>query len=32
VWAEHLSEEVKRRFYKNWYKAKKKALIGRAHV
>jgi len=26
VWAEHLSEEVKRRFYKNWYKAKKKAF------
>lgn len=26
VWAQHLSEEVKRRFYKNWYKAKKKAF------
>jgi large subunit ribosomal protein L3e len=26
VWAEHLSEEIKRRFYKNWYKAKKKAF------
>ncbi len=26
VWAEHLSEEVKRRFYKNWYKAKRKAF------
>lgn len=26
VWAEHLSEELKRRFYKNWYKAKKKAF------
>src|ERR1700761_1583063 len=26
VWAEHLSEEVKRRFYKNWYKSKKKAF------
>jgi large subunit ribosomal protein L3e len=26
VWAEHLSEDVKRRFYKNWYKAKKKAF------
>jgi large subunit ribosomal protein L3e len=26
VWAEHLSDEVKRRFYKNWYKAKKKAF------
>jgi large subunit ribosomal protein L3e len=25
VWAEHLSDEVKRRFYKNWYKSKKKA-------
>ena len=26
VWAEHLSEEVKRRFYKNWYKSKRKAF------
>ena len=26
VWAEHLSDEVKRKFYKNWYKAKKKAF------
>ena len=26
VWAEHLAEEVKRRFYKNWYKSKKKAF------
>eukprot|EP00877_Chromochloris_zofingiensis_P007950 jgi/Chrzof1/3408/Cz12g24070.t1 len=26
VWAEHLSDECKRRFYKNWYKAKKKAF------
>ncbi len=26
VWAEHLSEEVKRRFYKSWYKSKKKAF------
>lgn len=26
VWAQHLNEEVKRRFYKNWYKAKKKAF------
>lgn len=26
VWAEHLSEEVRRRFYKNWYKSKKKAF------
>lgn len=25
VWAEHLSDEVKRRFYQNWYKSKKKA-------
>jgi len=24
VWAEHLSEDCKRRFYKNWYKSKKK--------
>merc|ERR1712093_413186 len=23
VWAEHLSDEVKRRFYKNWYRSKK---------
>jgi len=26
VWAQHLSEEIKRRFYKNWYRAQKKAF------
>jgi len=26
LWAEHLNDEVKRRFYKNWYKSKKKAF------
>lgn len=26
VWAEHLSDECKRRFYKNWSKSKKKAF------
>lgn len=26
VWAEHLNDEVKRRFYKNWYRSKKKAF------
>ncbi|KAJ3171144.1 60S ribosomal protein L3 [Geranomyces variabilis] len=26
VWAEHLSDEIKRRFYKNWYRSKKKAF------
>jgi len=26
VWAEHLSADVKRRFYKNWYRAKRKAF------
>jgi len=26
VWAEHLSDEVKRRFYRNWYRSKKKAF------
>jgi large subunit ribosomal protein L3e len=26
VWAAHLSDEIKRRFYKNWYKSKKKAF------
>lgn len=26
IWAEHLNDEVKRRFYKNWYKSKKKAF------
>ncbi|CAG8564724.1 10279_t:CDS:2, partial [Dentiscutata heterogama] len=26
VWAQHLSDEVKRRFYKNWYRSKKKAF------
>lgn len=26
VWAAHLSEDVKRRFYKNWYRSKRKAF------
>jgi len=26
VWAEHISEECKRRFYKNWYRSKGKAF------
>lgn len=26
VWATHLSDEIKRRFYKNWYSSKKKAF------
>ncbi|KAG8903135.1 60S ribosomal protein L3 [Tulasnella sp. 403] len=26
VWADHLSDELKRRFYKNWYCSKKKAF------
>jgi large subunit ribosomal protein L3e len=26
VWAQHLDESLKRRFYKNWYKSKKKAF------
>jgi large subunit ribosomal protein L3e len=26
VWAEHLSDDCRRRFYKNWYKSKKKAF------
>lgn len=26
VWAAHLNEELKRRFYKNWYRSKKKAF------
>ncbi|KAK0556362.1 60S ribosomal protein L3 [Tilletia horrida] len=26
VWAEHLSDGVKRRFYRNWYRSKKKAF------
>jgi len=26
VWASHLGDEVKRRFYKNWYKSKRKAF------
>merc|ERR1712002_1393531 len=26
VWAEHLNEECRRRFYKNWYKSKRKAF------
>ncbi|XP_037795961.1 60S ribosomal protein L3-like [Penaeus monodon] len=30
IWAEHLSEECKRRFYKNWHKSKKKAFTNAA--
>jgi large subunit ribosomal protein L3e len=26
VWAEHLNDEFKRRYYKNWYRCKKKAF------
>jgi large subunit ribosomal protein L3e len=26
IWAQHLSDECKRRFYKNWYKSKRKAF------
>jgi len=26
VWAQHLSDECMRRFYKNWYRSKKKAF------
>jgi len=26
MWAEHLNEECRRRFYKNWYRSKKKAF------
>ena len=26
VWAQHLSDECRRRFYKNWYKSKRKAF------
>jgi len=26
VWAEHIAEDARRRYYKNWYKAKKKAF------
>jgi len=26
VWASHLSDDLKRRFYKNWYRSKKKAF------
>jgi len=26
VWAQHLSEDLRRRFYKNWYHSKKKAF------
>lgn len=26
VWASHLSDQLKRRFYKNWYRSKKKAF------
>jgi len=26
VWANHLNDEIRRRFYKNWYRSKKKAF------
>lgn len=26
LWADHLSDDIKRRFYKNWYRSKKKAF------
>jgi len=26
VWAEHLNDDLRRRFYKNWYRAKRKAF------
>lgn len=26
IWAEHISDECRRRFYRNWYKSKKKAF------
>nr|CBN08632.1 small nucleolar RNA, C/D box 43 [Microcosmus squamiger] len=31
IFAEHLSDECKRRFYKNWYSAKKKAFSKACH-
>lgn len=27
VWAQHLSEECRRRFYKNWYVARRSAIL-----
>merc|ERR1719198_1221838 len=30
VWAQHISDECKRRFYKNWYRSKKKAFTNYA--
>lgn len=30
VWAEHISDECKRRFYKNWYRSKRKAFTNYA--
>jgi len=27
IWAEHLGEECRRRFYKNWHKSKKRAFV-----
>ncbi|KAK3877613.1 hypothetical protein Pcinc_017691 [Petrolisthes cinctipes] len=30
IWAEHLAEECKRRFYKNWHKSKKRAFTNLA--
>jgi large subunit ribosomal protein L3e len=30
VWAQHISDECKRRFYKNWYRSKRKAFTKNA--
>jgi large subunit ribosomal protein L3e len=30
VWAEHLSDDIRRRFYKNWYSSKRKAFTKHA--
>jgi large subunit ribosomal protein L3e len=30
VWAQHLNDEAKRRFYKSWYNSKKKAFVNYA--
>eukprot|EP00605_Chrysophyceae_sp_TOSAG23-4_P001068 GSChrysophyteH1.ASY1.ANO1.1173.1 assembled CDS len=32
VWASHLSDELRRRFYKNWYKAKRKAFTNKVRL
>ena len=32
VWAQHLDDSVRRKYYRNWYKSKKKAFTKYVHI